>query len=246
MINYPQSQTQVWAIIGLNLALILFGYIIGSFNTSIILSRKYKKSDIRNYYSRNAGATNSLRTYGKKFALIVYFVDFFKVVIPTLIFTSLQNHVFKEFAQTYWMSPQSIGLGVIIGHCWPVFFKFKGGKGAACTSAFILMINPILFLVAFITFFGTVLISKKVSLGSILTAVVISPLALIPWFTQGISGYWLNFINYSDNISWSNLQPYWYVSGIYFLISAIIILALHKSNIQRLLAGNESTLSLKK
>ncbi|MCS4536714.1 glycerol-3-phosphate 1-O-acyltransferase PlsY [Mycoplasma sp. CSL7475-4] len=230
----------------LNLALMIFGYFIGSLNTSIIMSRKFKKDDVRNHFSKNAGATNSLRTYGKKFALIVFVFDFMKVIIPTLIFAGLENHLFPEFAKEYWMSPQSIGLGVIIGHCFPVFFNFKGGKGVACSSAFILSINPVLWLIAFVVFFSIVLISRKVSLGSILTSAIIAPLIFIPWFTQGITGYWLNFVNLSNNISISHLQSHWYVSPVYFLIAAILVIILHRSNIERLLKGTESKLGSKK
>ncbi|TQC51419.1 glycerol-3-phosphate 1-O-acyltransferase [Mycoplasmopsis mucosicanis] len=244
-INYPTTSNQIWAIIGLNFVLLIFGYIIGSFNTSIILSHRFKKDDVRNHYSQNAGATNSLRTYGKKFALAVYFIDFSKVVIPTLLFAILENHAFPSFASLYWMSPQIIGFGVIIGHCWPVFFKFKGGKGVACTSAFILVVNPILWIIAFITFFSVALNTRKVSLASLSTVIVITPLALVPWFTQGVVGHWLNFINHSDNIAYANLQPYWFISGVLFLISAIIIVALHHTNIKRLIQGTESKISLK-
>lgn len=246
MINYPKTGMQVFIIFCLNFLLLLFGYIIGSLNTSIIMSQKYKKDDVRKHYSQNAGATNSLRTYGKKFALIVFAIDFAKVILPTLLFSILINHwqLFNDFAKVYWMSPQTIGLGVVIGHCWPIFFDFKGGKGVTCASAFILTINPILWLIAFAIFFITFFVSRKVSLSSLITASSSVPLAWIPWFTQGSVGYWLNFVNYSDNISPSSLQPYWFVSSLYLLIIVIIIIVLHKSNIQRLLTGKEPKLSL--
>ncbi|MBU4691477.1 glycerol-3-phosphate 1-O-acyltransferase PlsY [Mycoplasma sp. ES3225-GEN-MYC] len=246
MINYPKTPIVWLSIIALNFALLVFGYIIGSFNTAIILSKKLKNDDVRNHFSQNAGATNSLRTYGKKFALIVFIIDFMKVLIPTLIFATLQNHLFCDFSAAYWMSPQSIGLGVILGHCFPIFFKFKGGKGVACSSAFILSINPVLWLIAFVVFFATVIISKKVSLGSLLTAGIIAPLVFIPWFSQGITGYWFNFINLSNCISPQCLQPYWFVSAVYFLIASILIICLHRSNIKRLISGTESQLKLKK
>ncbi|QBF34763.1 glycerol-3-phosphate acyltransferase [Mycoplasmopsis phocirhinis] len=239
------SLTTITIIVFLNLALIVLGYFIGSLNTSIIMSKKLKKDDVRNYFSRNAGATNSLRTYGKKFALIVFAIDFLKVIIPTVIFAALQNHLFSDLNDQYWISPQSIGFGIIIGHCFPIFFGFKGGKGVACSSAFILTINPVLWLIAFVVFFAIILIFKKVSLASILTSTIIVPLIFIPWFIQGISGYWLNFINFSNSIALTNLQPYWYVSPIYFLMVAILVISLHHSNIKRLLNGSEPKLGIK-
>lgn len=243
--SYQSNPKIIFSIIGLNLLLIFIGYLIGSLNTSIILSSKLKKDDVRNHFSQNAGATNSLRVYGKKFALTVFIIDFFKVIIPSLIFIILIRYVWYDFAKIYWMSPQAIGFGVIIGHCWPVFFKFKGGKGVACTSAFILVINPILWVFAGIIFFTFAFKTKKVSLSSICTASIILPFVFIPWFIQGMPGYWLNFVNYNNDISLNNLQPYWFVTGIFYLTSVIIIIFLHRSNIKRLLAGNESILSLK-
>ncbi|BAP00888.1 hypothetical protein MCAL160_0189 [Mycoplasmopsis californica HAZ160_1] len=245
MIKYPSNIEQFLCIIALNIGIILVGYLIGSFNTSIILSRRLKKSDIRNHNSQNAGATNSLRTYGFKFAITVYLIDFLKVALPTMVFILMQYYVFYDFAKVYWMSPQSIGFGVIIGHCWPIFYKFKGGKGVACTSAYILVINPAFFIIAAIIFLTTVIKTKKVSLGSIITPTILTPLLFIPWFTQGITGFWLNFVNYSDNITPSQLQPYWFVTPLYFLITTVIVITLHRGNIKRLIAGSESQLSFK-
>ncbi|MGV2393503.1 UNVERIFIED_CONTAM: glycerol-3-phosphate acyltransferase [Campylobacter lari] len=160
-----------------NVFLLVFGYLfIGSFNTSIIFSRYYKHDDIRNYNSGNAGATNSLRRYGKKVAIAILFIDMLKVVIPVLIMASLLNHIdfFINLRENnIFISPQVLGLGIIIGHVFPIYFKFKGGKGVACTIGLICSINIILFLIAALIFFSVVLSSKYVSLASILSASIL-------------------------------------------------------------------------
>nr|WP_307920212.1 glycerol-3-phosphate acyltransferase [Mycoplasmopsis bovis] len=130
----------------INLALFLVGYLLlGSFNTSIILSRRVKNDDIREHNSKNAGATNSLRTYGTKFALAVFAADVLKTLIPILIIAAIVNHIqaVKEFSLISYISPQAIGLGVVLGHIFPIYYKFKGGKGAACTVGLIISINII-------------------------------------------------------------------------------------------------------
>ncbi|UUD35713.1 glycerol-3-phosphate 1-O-acyltransferase PlsY [Mycoplasmopsis caviae] len=225
----------------LNLALVLVGYIsLGSLNTSIILSKWKKKDDIRLHNSKNAGATNSLRTYGMKFAGLVFAIDVFKTLIPTLILAAILNHVEQAyiFASKYYMSPQSLALGVIIGHIFPLYFKFKGGKGVACTIGLIASINIILFLVAATMFFIIVFASRYVSLASIVCAIILIPLSFIPWMTSGILGYWSNFIN----VLTINM---WYVSGIIYLIAAILIITMHHSNIRRLIKHSESKLGSK-
>lgn len=244
--EYPNDAKTILAIIGLNLVFVIFGYLfIGSLNSAIILSNRYKNSDIREHNSKNAGATNSLRTYGLKFALFVYFIDFFKTIIPVYILSALCQSAWPEFNKIYFISPQSLAFGTVLGHCWPIWFKFKGGKGVACSSAFMLAINPVLFLIAATVFFSTVSMSKKVSLGSIICSALFPIITFIPWFTQGITGFWMNNIQYSDVITIESLSEYWFVSGIYSLITAIIVISLHHRNIKRLIRGEERKISFK-
>ncbi|WP_430000909.1 glycerol-3-phosphate acyltransferase, partial [Mycoplasmopsis bovis] len=95
-----------------------------------------------------------------------------KTLIPILIIAAIVNHIqaVKEFSLISYISPQAIGLGVVLGHIFPIYYKFKGGKGAACTVGLIISINIILFLIAFIIFLLIVGITKIVSLGSITVA----------------------------------------------------------------------------
>ncbi|EIN15337.1 Hypothetical protein, predicted transmembrane protein [Mycoplasmopsis agalactiae 14628] len=231
----------------MNLALFLIGYLLlGSFNTSIILSRRVKNDDIREHNSKNAGATNSLRTYGAKFALIVFATDVLKTLIPILIISAIVNHVpaVKSFSQASYISPQVLGLGVVIGHIFPAYYKFKGGKGAACTVGLIISINIILFLIAFLLFLLVVGISKIVSLGSITVAFSLLLFVWMPWMIQGPTGYWTNAVEYIN--SFTILVNYWYVSPIIYTLCALLVLVSHRDNFKRLINKSERKFAIKK
>nr|WP_307913913.1 glycerol-3-phosphate 1-O-acyltransferase PlsY [Mycoplasmopsis bovis] len=232
----------------INLALFLVGYLLlGSFNTSIILSRRVKNDDIREHNSKNAGATNSLRTYGTKFALAVfadwctkntysYFNNCFAIV----------NHIqaVKEFSLISYISPQAIGLGVVLGHIFPIYYKFKGGKGAACTVGLIISINIILFLIAFIIFLLIVGITKIVSLGSITVAFSLLLFVWMPWMVQGPVGYWPNAVEYANRFI--PLSNYWFVSPIIYTLCALLVVVSHRDNFKRLINKTERKFSVKK
>lgn len=231
----------------INLALFLVGYLLlGSFNTSIILSRRVKNDDIREHNSKNAGATNSLRTYGTKFALAVFAADVLKTLIPILIIAVIVNHIqaVKEFSLISYISPQAIGLGVVLGHIFPIYYKFKGGKGAACTVGLIISINIILFLIAFIIFLLIVGITKIVSLGSITVAFSLLLFVWMPWMVQGPVGYWPNAVEYANRFI--PLSNYWFVSPIIYTLCALLVVVSHRDNFKRLINKTERKFSVKK
>ncbi|VEU78292.1 glycerol-3-phosphate 1-O-acyltransferase PlsY [Mycoplasmopsis columbinasalis] len=235
---------QVTLAVFANLALFCLGYLLfGSLNTSIILSHKYRNDDIRNHFSKNAGATNSLRAYGKKFALTVFLIDSFKTSLPVIIFATLCNHVFPTYAHTYKLFPQLIGFGTVVGHCFPIYFKFKGGKGVACATGLLLSTNIVLFLIAAVTFFCIAFTKKMVSLASIMSAVSVLPFALFPWMVQGELGWWLNVKFYSPGFLPN--EPWWFINGLVVLLAAILVIVMHHSNIKRLLQKKEKPLNLK-
>lgn len=227
----------------LNFALVLVGYLtIGSLNTAILLAKWIKKDDIRNYHSANAGATNSIRTYGKAFGITVFFIDLLKVYLPTLILSILINQFFKNFATTYFISPQTLALGIIIGHIYPIYFQFKGGKGVACTIGLFLSINLILALSAILIFIIVVLIFRMVSLASLLSILLVTILTFIPWMTQGILGFYFN--NLTLNNSFINLNNYWYVSGIITVFATFLVWFSHRSNLKRIIQKSERKIRL--
>lgn len=131
----------------------IFAYLCGSFNTSIFISKRFYGIDVRNYGSKNAGATNTLRTLGLKKAVVVLFGDMIKVIIPILV-AKLANIEYPVLIA---------GSLALIGHSKPIFYGFKGGKGVACAVALIGMFDWRVLLclvpVFFITFFITKIIS---------------------------------------------------------------------------------------
>ncbi|EGV00037.1 membrane protein [Mycoplasmopsis columbina SF7] len=229
----------------LNLAFFLLGYFfVGSLNTSIIISRFFKGDDVRKYHSKNAGATNTLRTFGVNTALIVFVIDFLKTFLAVIILAALMNGPLIQLGLKYYISPQVIGFGTIVGHIFPCWFKFKGGKGIACSTGLLLGTNLILFIIGVSVFFIVVLVKRIVSLASISTAAIVVPFAFIPWMTQGSLGSWLNFVILNNSLT--TLSPYWYVTPIIILLSAILVISMHHSNIKRLLNKTEKPLGKKK
>ncbi|WP_036464052.1 glycerol-3-phosphate 1-O-acyltransferase PlsY [Mycoplasmopsis sturni] len=215
-----------------NLSAFLLGYLWGSLNTSIIFSKILKNDDVRNYHSKNAGATNSLRVYGKKFALAVLIIDILKVVLATytayFISWAWNDHIV--------FIPLLVGLGTTIGHVYPVFFGFKGGKAVACSVGLLISTNIVLFPIAALVFFGLIFWKKYVSLASIVTAIVMSALVFWPWIVSGILA-----INQAQNVG-----DAWYVDSFVNLVAYILLIFSHRSNIKRLINGNESQIKTSK
>lgn len=145
------------------LVMLIMGYLIGSCNFAIIYSRLFKKEDIRSKGSGNAGATNILRTYGKAPAALVFILDLLKGVIAVLI---------ARFFYPYTDVCACIAaFGAILGHNFPCYYDFKGGKGVATSFAVLLALCPKAALIALGVFLIVVLISRYVSLGSVLAAI---------------------------------------------------------------------------
>ena len=139
----------------------IVGYFLGSINFAIIIS-KSKNDDIRSHGSNNAGATNMLRTYGKKAAILTFAGDFLKAIVSCFIGGLLwaNNGIYLA------------GLFCVIGHIFPVFYKFKGGKGVATVAGVMLFGNPGVFLILLVLFIGVFATSKYVSLASVMCAML--------------------------------------------------------------------------
>ena len=199
----------------------ILSYLIGSINFSIIISKKVAGFDVREKGSGNAGTTNMLRTVGKKAALITLVCDILKGVISILL-ALLIGKIAKEANNSILV--QIAGILVIIGHTFPIFFKFKGGKGVATAVGVLLTTNWQLGLICLI--FGLVLIAltRMVSLGSITAAILFPILVLFIKTNYIVEG------NYF----------------IYSLIIAVMVVFNHRENVKRLLSGTENKLSFKK
>ena len=144
------------------LAILIAGYLLGSINLSIILSSKYYKDDIRRHGSGNAGMTNVMRTYGKKMAIITFAGDFLKAVVASLVGRLVLGYHGAMIA----------GFFCFLGHIFPCYYRFKGGKGVVTATAMILMTNPVVCLILFILFVVIVAITKYISAGSVICLLV--------------------------------------------------------------------------
>jgi glycerol-3-phosphate acyltransferase PlsY len=153
----------------LTLLSILLAYLIGSISVSTLLVRVVKRVDIRSYGSGNAGATNTLRLLGWKYGILVLLLDALKGAVS----------VYVAYAFTHHSLPVEYvaGLAVIVGHNWPIFFGFRGGKGIATTIGVFLVLLPLPALLAGIVALIVVAVTRFVSLGAI-SFVVLSPIFL--------------------------------------------------------------------
>ena len=198
----------------------IIAYLIGSINFSVILSKKMAGFDVREKGSGNAGTTNMLRSVGKKAAALTLICDILKGVVAILIAMFI-GWAFKVENQS--LLVQIAGIAVVLGHTFPIFFGFKGGKGVATSLGILIMSNWQICLV-----FGVLLIAltRMVSVGSCAAAVLFPVLTL--------------FI--TDNYIVSQGSGYL----IYSIILAVIVLFNHRSNIKRIMTGKENKISFKK
>ncbi len=197
----------------------LIGYVLGSLNFALILSKKMYGEDIRNHGSKNAGTTNMMRTYGKKAAFLTILGDILKGVVAVVIGCFAMGAVLGGYLS---------GLFCVVGHVFPVFYGFKGGKGVATAAAVILVLNPFVFLCVLGVFVITVLLSRYISLGSVLSA------AVFPLFT---------FYTYFGTNSYI---PYKGFAFLFAFLMALIVIVKHRSNLSRLAHGTESKFSFVK
>ena len=161
----------------LRILCLAIGYVFGLFQTGYLYG-KLHKIDIRNYGSGNAGTTNALRVLGKKAGLIVFLGDFFKTVFACLLVRILfKGNPSLDMYVLY------AGVGVILGHNFPCYLHFKGGKGIASTAGILVAMDWRITLVCAVIFLASVILTRYVSLGSIL--VVVAFLAQIIFYGLG-------------------------------------------------------------
>ncbi len=200
-----QLQTVVWFMI----VCAFIGYLLGSINWGVILSRKYG-DDVRNHGSGNAGATNMMRTYGKKAGAKTLGLDFIKAAVASFAARILLGVMGAYIA----------GLFCIIGHAYPIFFKFKGGKGVVTISTMCLLTEWKTFLVLLVIYAIVIFGYKMVSMASCMVA------ALYPLILYMFIG------------------PH--IGVIVALISGAFVIYLHRANIRRILDHTESKLDFHK
>lgn len=201
------------------IAIGLISYLIGSINSSILISKAVTGKDIRKSGSGNAGATNMLRTMGKKYAVITLIIDILKGVVALIIARLMQGLGVEPWAEYI------AGVCVVLGHNFPVFFGFKGGKGVATSLGVVMMLDWKIGLAVLIIALAVMATTRYVSLGSIIAAVTFIVLQIAVMLISG------NF----------NL-----VRFVCVMILGILLIVRHSANIVRLLNHTENKLGQKK
>ena len=205
----------------------IIAYLIGSINFSVILSKKMAGFDVRQKGSENAGTTNMLRSVGKKAAAITLICDILKGVVSIGI-AILVGYLFN--AQNKSILVQIAAIAVVIGHTFPIFFGFKGGKGVATSLGVLIMTNWQIGLICLAIAIIIMAITKMVSLGSCMAAIA------FPLLTYFAANIFENAYIVKEGSSYF----------VYSIILAVIVLFNHRSNIKRIITGKENKLSFKK
>lgn len=202
--------------------LLIVSYLLGSIPNALIISKCCKGIDIREHGSKNMGATNTLRVLGVGYGLLVFFLDALKA---SVIIISFKVGIF-DLTKYYHIPLIIYGVMAIIGHLFPIFARFKGGKGVACSAGLICSYAPLVAIPTLLTFLIVVLITKYVSLGSIIA--VVSALCfsfIVPLILN---------------------EPFDIPLIITISIVCIIFIISHRKNIVRLINHEESKISFKK
>lgn len=199
---------------------LVIAYLAGSVPTAVWVSKLFFKSDIREFGSGNAGATNTLRVHGPKAAIPVLLIDILKGVAAVLLAHIIINEALPH--QHILTIKLLLGLAAITGHIFPVFAGFKGGKGVATFLGILIAINPLTAIICMLIFTAILLIAKFVSLGSLMAAAVFP---LLVWL-------------FYPSAEFSHI----FLATLYLLI----VIITHRANIKRLINGTENKFSIRK
>lgn len=213
-------------VVAIRLIALVIGYFFGAFQTGYIYGRLHG-IDIREHGSGNAGATNTLRTLGVKAGAITFAGDCLKPVVAILLVTYFLGNYFTGDARVLGLYA---GLGAVLGHNFPFYLKFKGGKGIACTAGVVITVCPQAVPVCLAVFVLCLWLTKYVSLGSILMAALFM-IQVIEYNFMGVLG-----------LPAENILEY----DILAIIFGVMAIWRHKANIGRLLAGTENKIGSKK
>lgn len=200
--------------------LILLAYLIGSIPTAVWISRRFFNIDIRDYGSGNSGATNTFRVLGKKWGSIVMLIDVLKGVIATSLYIALPFYLTNELQRTNLMI--GLGLAAVLGHIFPIWAGFRGGKGVATLLGMAVAIQPLVAICCIGVFLLVLYLTRFVSLSSILA---------------GIS--FMVFILFIFN----EKEPLY---RIFAVLVALMVVLTHQKNIGRILKGTESKVPILK
>ena len=202
-----------------NITYLILSYLIGSIPFSIIAGKLLKGIDVREFGSGNAGATNTFRVLGKKAGIPVLLLDVFKgyIAVNLVWYTS-----YVPFSEIYINLQLTFGIAAVLGHVFPIYVGFRGGKGVATLLGFMLALFPQAAIISIVIFILTLLFSKYVSLSSIFAGL---------FFPFGV--YYLSHTVVPTMMIFAVFVP-------------ILLIATHQRNIERIIRGNENKVSLKK
>ena len=200
--------------------LIVIAYLLGSIPTALIISKKYFGIDIRDYGSGNMGATNTFRVLGSKYGTIVMVFDILKGMAAVALYNFLPHYLNNELDRTNFMI--GLGLAAVLGHVFPIFANFKGGKGVATLFGMILAVQPVVAISCVGVFLLVLYLTRYVSLSSILGALMLP-----------ISVLWI----------WNEHEIMY---RIFALLVAFMVIMTHQKNIGRILRGVESRIPILK
>jgi acyl phosphate:glycerol-3-phosphate acyltransferase len=200
--------------------LITLAYIIGSIPTSVWVSKYFFDVDIRDYGSGNAGATNTYRVLGSKWGTFVMVVDVLKGVLATSLYILIPYYLHDEWDRTNFMV--GLGLAAVLGHIFPVFADFKGGKGVATLFGMVIAIQPLVAVCCVGVFLFVLFLTRFVSLSSVLASVAFAVFILF-------------IFNEKETLY-----------RVFAVAVALMVILTHQKNINRILKGTESKVPILK
>jgi len=196
------------------LLLIVLAYFIGSIPTALIISKSFFHIDIRDYGSGNMGATNTFRVLGSKYGTIVMIFDILKGMAAVALYNFLPHYLTDEWDRTNLMV--GLGLAAVLGHIFPIFAQFRGGKGVATLFGMILTVQPVIAISCVGVFLLVLYLTRYVSLSSILAGIALPICVLWIW---------------NDDVI---------LYRIFAILVAALIVLTHQKNIVKILRGSES------
>ena len=202
------------------LLLILLAYLIGSIPTALLISKRFFGIDIRDYGSGNMGATNTFRVLGSRYGTMVMAFDILKGMGAVALYNFIPYYLHNDLDRTNFML--GLGLAAVVGHIFPIFAGFKGGKGVATLLGMVLAVQPIIAISCIGVFVLVLYLTRYVSLSSILAAVALPICVLWIWNEHEV------------------------LYRVFALLVAILVVFTHQKNIGRILRGVESRMPILK